>query len=118
MIAFLLDEPLANWVGEQLGAAEKYLMSTVNLTECLIVLRQPKPDRADELVERFLNSSIEFVSPDISQSKLAATARLQYPFNLGDCFAYALAKTHGVPLLTLDRDFRNADVPLILPPET
>ena len=93
-------------------------MSTVNLTECLIVLRQRAPNRADELIERFLNAGIEFVSPDVIQSKLAATARLQYPFNLGDCFAYALAKTQGLPLLTLDRDFRTADIQLILPPET
>lgn len=87
MIAFLLDESLANWVGEQLEASEKFVMSTVNLTECLIILRQRTPNRADKLIDRFLNTGIEFVAPDVIQSKLAATARFQYPFNLGDCFA-------------------------------
>ena len=47
---------------------------------------------------------------------MAAAARLRYPFNLGDCFAYALAKEQNEPLLTLDRDFRRADIPVILPP--
>ena len=36
--------------------------------------------------------------------------------NLGDCFAYALAVTENLPLLTLDSDFRAVDIPVILPP--
>lgn len=44
--------------------------------------------------------------------------RLRYPLNLGDCFAYALAKQEDCPLLTLDRDFRNTDIEVILPRRT
>lgn len=117
LISLYLGEPNAEWIGRQLDAAERQLMSVVNLTECLIVLRQRQPEQADALEQRLLASSIEFVPPDTAQATIAARARLQFPLNLGDCFAYALAKTLGLPLLTLDRDFRATDISLIRPPE-
>lgn len=118
LLALYLGEPTAAWVGQQMDAAERQLMSTINLTECLIVLRQRRPTQADPIEQRLLASSIEFIAPDVAQAALAARARLRFPLNLGDCFAYALAKTRDLPLLTLDRDFRGVDVPVILPPET
>ncbi len=117
LLALYLGEPTAEWIGEQLDTAERHLMSTVNLTECMIVLRQRRPDQADALAERLLNSSIEFIPPDTAQAVIAARARFDYPLNLGDCFAYALARTQNLPLLTLDRDFRAVDVPLVMPEE-
>lgn len=42
---------------------------------------------------------------------IAARARLTFPLNLGDCFAYALARAEQCPILTLDEDFRAVDVP-------
>lgn len=116
LVALYLGEPTAAWVAQQLDAAERHLMSTVNLTEWLIVLRQRRPAQADALEQRLLASSIEFVPPDAAQATLAARARSQFPLNLGDCFAYALAKTENLPLLTLDCDFRAADITVILPP--
>ena len=44
---------------------------------------------------------------------LAAHARLKYPINLEDCFAYSLAKARGVALLTLESDFAKTDVQLV-----
>jgi len=35
--------------------------------------------------------------------------------NLGDCFAYALAKEEGVALLTLDGDFKATDLDIVVP---
>ena len=90
-------------------------MSTVNLTEILIRLRDRRPRDIESLENQILQSGIEFVAPDIEQARIAAEARLRYPLNLGDCFAYALAKTKNLSLLTLDQDFRAVDVPLILP---
>ncbi len=46
------------------------------------------------------------MAPDVEQARF---------LNLGDCFAYALAKTMDLKLLTLDLDFRAVDVPLVLP---
>lgn len=90
-------------------------MSTVNLTECLLRIRSRQPVKADQLESELLAGEIEFVAPDKAQAILAARARLLYPLNLGDCFAYALAKTHNQPLLTLDRDFRSTDITIIQP---
>jgi uncharacterized protein with PIN domain len=49
---------------------------------------------------------------------LAAAARLKFPLNLGDCFAYALSAIENQPILTLDEDFRRCDRPLLIPPRT
>lgn len=90
-------------------------MSTVNLTEVLIRLRDRKPEQASELEERLLASGIRFLAPDIQQARVAAEARLLYPLNLGDCFAYALAAAENCPLLTLDRDFRSLPCEIVIP---
>jgi hypothetical protein len=66
-------------------------MSTVNLAEALIRIRDRQPQRADELSAHLLNSGIRFIAPDEAQAAIAARARHAFPLNLGDCFAYALA---------------------------
>lgn len=73
------------------------------------------PRLADALQQRLLTSGIGFVPPDEDQALSAAEARLRFPINLGDCFAYALARTEQVPPLTLDEDFRGVDVPTVMP---
>lgn len=93
-------------------------MSTVNLTECLIRLYDRHQAEADEYEARLLNSGIEFIVPDPAQAIIAAKARLKFPLNFGDCFAYALAKTQSDSLLALDSDFSSADIAVILPPKT
>jgi uncharacterized protein with PIN domain len=35
--------------------------------------------------------------------------------NMGDCFAYALAKEEDCPSHTVDRDFKNTDISVVLP---
>ena len=40
MIALYVGEPTAAWVAQQMQDADRLLMSTVNLAECLIVLRR------------------------------------------------------------------------------
>ena len=116
VLAILFDQPPALWVANQLGSSSSHYMSTVNLTECLICLHDRKPAIADQLTNRLLSMHIQFSAPDQRQAQLAAAARLRFPLNFGDCFAYALAKTQNLPLLTLDRDFRSTDIAVILPP--
>ncbi len=118
LIALYLGEPTAAWVWKHLRDADRLMMSTVNLAECLIILRRRKPPDFAALAQRLLSSSIEFIAPDASHATIVADARERYPLNLGDCFAYALAKTQDLPMLTLDRDFRATDVTVLLPPQT
>lgn len=116
LLAVLFDEPAAAWAVEQLEAYSAELrMSTVNLTEVLILLRDRQPQLYDDLEDEVLAAGIRFVAPDVAQARIASEARLRFPLNLGDCFVYALARAEGCPILTLDRDFRALDVPVVLP---
>ena len=116
LVAVLFGEPNADWVVGQLEEnAPELRMSTVNLTETLILIRDRQPQLADRLEDEILDSDIRFVPPDIEQARLAAEARLRLPLNLGDCFAYALAVAEGLPILTLDEHFRSLDHPVVLP---
>jgi uncharacterized protein with PIN domain len=90
-------------------------MSTVNLTETLIRIRDQQPQNYEVVERELLASGIRFVPPDVEQAKIAAEARLRYPLNLGDCFVYALAVVEDCPILTRDGDFRAVDRPVVLP---
>lgn len=116
VLAVYFAEPHGEWAVSALNAhAAELRMSTVNLAECLIRIRDRQPQLADQLCDQLLDSGIRFVAPTIEQAKIAAAARLKYPLNLGDCFAYALARREACPLLTLDTDFRSADVDVLMP---
>jgi ribonuclease VapC len=116
ILAIYFDEPTGPWVSQQLALAGRLVMSTVNLAECLIRFRNKTPTEADNFEAKLLASGIDFVAPDSKHASIAAAARMKYPLNLGDCFAYALAKTENLPPLTLDADFRATDVTVLLPP--
>ena len=116
ILAILFAEPSHAWAEQRLGEhAGRLCMSTVNLTEVLIRLRDRRPADFVALERQILNSGIEFVPPDVEQARIAAQARLRYPLNLGDCFAYALARTRNLALLTLDTDFKAVDIPVVIP---
>ena len=104
------------WCAEKLNLyRHQLLMSMVNLAEVLILIMDKKPAIASQLEEKLFTSSITFIETNISQTKLAAQAGLIFPLNLGDCFAYALAKDKGVPLISLEDDFKRTDIELICP---
>jgi uncharacterized protein with PIN domain len=67
------------------------------------------------LESSLLSRPIQFVPPTLEHARIAATARLKFPLNLGDCFVYALAATANEMILTLDDDFRKCNLPVLLP---
>ena len=78
-------------------------------------------------MERFVRSlGLELVAVNVDQADLAVRAILAFgkgrhpaKLNLGDCFAYALAKSLDVPLLFKGEDFARTDiVPAWRPPES
>lgn len=117
LLAIFFEEDNAAWAADRLNEHRVDLrMSTVNLAETLILLRDRQPHLADEIETTVLDSGIRFVPPDTEQARVAAEARLRYrSLNLGDCFAYALAVREGAAILTLDDDFRGVDLPVVLP---
>jgi ribonuclease VapC len=116
ILAVFFKEKYADWAVEQMNTHSSELrMSTVNLTETLIHLRDRQPQLFVSLEEKLLYNGIRFISPDVEQSRIAAEARIKYPLNLGDCFAYALACQEDCPILTLDKDFRVLSHKIIYP---
>jgi len=116
LLAVFFAEPAGDWAAKQLAEhASELRMSTVNLTETLIRVRDRQPQLYETIETELLTSGIRFIPPDVEQAKIAAEARLRYPLNLGDCFAYALAVVEDCPILALDSDFRAVDRPVLRP---
>jgi ribonuclease VapC len=116
LLAVFFNEKNGPWVLDHLQANSGDLtMSTVNYAEVLILVQDRQPEACKEIRAAIETSSIRLIPPTERQAEIAADARLRYPLNLGDCFAYALAKDEDRTLLTLDRDFRRSDLTVILP---
>jgi ribonuclease VapC len=116
LLAVFFAEEHAGWAVARLTEhAAELRMSTVNLAELLIRIRDRQPQLFDTIRTEVLESGIRFVAPDARQAEIAAAARFRFPLNLGDCFAYALAVAEECPILTCDRDFRSLDRPVLLP---
>ena len=115
-MAVFFNEKSGPWVLDHLQANSSDLaMSTVNYAEVLILVQDRQPEAYKEIRDAIDASSIRLIPPTERHAEIAADARLRYPLNLGDCFAYALAKDGDCALLTLDRDFRRSDLKVILP---
>lgn len=117
LLALFFKENHGSWVANRLKDNQGSLvMSTVNLTEVLILLKDKKPETFLELRKEVLNLPIQFIPPTVTQAQKAAEARLEFnKLNFGDCFAYALASEQKDSLLTLDSDFEKSDVVLVMP---
>ena len=116
LLALIFRESHGQWVADQLQANRDFLLiSSVNYAEVLILTQSRQPSLTPQIREGLDRSSIQIVPCTARNSEVAARARLHLPLNFGDCFAYALAKEENCALLTLDRDFRNTDIRVILP---
>ena len=124
LIAILLRTPDAARFDAALADAPVRLISAVTRAEvaCVIESRKGAPGRA--ALERLLREGdFETAAVTPQQADLAADAAQRFGMSrqsaaltLGDCFAYALAQTVGLPLLFRDERFRQIDVVAALPP--
>jgi ribonuclease VapC len=115
ILAIFFNEEKGAWAAEQLQLhSAELLMSTVNLAEVLILIKDRQPKQFELLKTKILESGIQFIPPSLEVAEIAAHARIKYPLNLGDCFAYALAKIESCKLLTLDNDFRKTDLEIVM----
>jgi ribonuclease VapC len=122
VIAIFRQEVDAEDYARSIAADDDPVMSAANLVETSIVLRglkQVAPERAERWLDDFMKAAgirIEPVTPD--QAQAARAAHLQFgkgtghgaALNYGDCFAYALAKAMGAPLLCKGNDFPLTDI--------
>jgi ribonuclease VapC len=118
LLAVILKEPDEPRFAEAMIDAPMLRMSAANWLEAAIVVdshRNPAAKlRFEDLVEA-LGLEVEPVTLD--DASLARTAHSDYGrgrhrarLNYGDCFAYALAKRRGEPLLFKGNDFAQTDI--------
>jgi len=119
IIGILRAEPEAQEFSKAIVAARERRVSAVNFVEAAIIIdgsRDPIASRRfDELI-REAELQIEPVTP--AQARLAREAYRDFgkgsghraALNLGDCFAYALAKEKREPLLFKGEDFKHTDI--------
>ncbi len=119
VLAILFGEPDAATYAQAMSEADSLRMSAVNFAEAAIVVemqtRHPGSRQFDAFVRR-----AGIVIEEVTEEQ-AHTARQAYTdfgkghhaagLNLGDCFAYALAKVTGEPLLFKGKDFSRTDLP-------
>ena len=117
-VAILYREPEAETFARRLGEADIVRMSIANWLELMMVVeRQLGADAARE-AELFLASAEVTIEPvSVEQGRLARQAFLDFgrgrhpaALNFGDCFAYALARLMGEPLLFKGDDFSRTDI--------
>lgn len=123
LAAILLREPDADRFDRALADASVRLISAVSRVEIAMVIegRKRAAGRAD--IEALLRSApIETASVTEEQADIAIEAFRRYGkghhparLNIGDCFAYALAKATGLPLLFKGNDFARTDIRPALP---
>jgi len=125
LLAVVRRVPDAARFDAALADAPVRLISAVTRAEvaCVVESRKGAPGRT--ALERLLREGdFETAAVTPQQADLAADAfrrfgsdRQSAPLTLGDCFAYALAQTVGLPLLFRDEWFRQTDVTAALPRE-
>jgi ribonuclease VapC len=119
LIAILHDEPEATACIRALYAAPNCRISAASFLEAGIVVdsaRSPVPSRRLDDLLRQAGVIIEPVTEE--QARIARAAYRDYGrgsghparLNFGDCFAYALARASGEPLLFKGDDFIHTDL--------
>src|SRR5437016_2313015 len=118
IIACLLDEPERASLVDEMAADPVKLVSVVGVVEASLVMIGRKRAGGLSDLEAFLtDAEIERIPVDVRQAEAAVEAfrrfgrgRHRARLNIGDCFAYALAKTTGEPLLFKGSDFAQTDI--------
>ncbi len=119
VIAALRNEVQAELIRACLNTASERYMSAVSVYETRIVLLHRADSETLDAFEYFLREGRITISPfDEAQAFHAARAYRQYgkgmghsaQLNMGDCAAYALAKSLDMPLLYIGNDFARTDV--------
>jgi ribonuclease VapC len=118
LVAMLTDEPDAQRFEAAVEADPVRLMSTASYLEAAIVIEQRFGEPGGRELDLWLHrADVDLVSVDAEQAEVARSTyrrfgkgRNRAGLNYGDCFAYALAKVSGEPLLYKGDDFANTDI--------
>jgi ribonuclease VapC len=119
LIAILRNEPEAEAFAQAIDASPRCRISAANFLEAAIVVdRSRSPIPARRLDDLLRETGIAITPVTEAQARIAREAYRDYGrgsghparLNFGDCFAYALARETGEPLLFKGDDFAHTDV--------
>jgi ribonuclease VapC len=119
IVAILRNEPQAGSCANAIAGTTSRRVSAVNYVEAAVVIdgsRDPVASRRFDDLFREAQLVVEPVTE--SQARIAREAYRDFGkgsghpagLNFGDCFAYALAKATGEPILSKGDDFRRTDL--------
>jgi ribonuclease VapC len=118
IVAILSNEPEREHFIRLIETAPIRRLSAANRVEATLVIEGRKRDAGRADLDLFLHEAeVEIVPVTLEQAELACQAFRRYgkgrhpaSLNLGDVFAYALARTTGEPLLFKGDDFARTDI--------
>ncbi len=118
LLAILLGEPEAGWFAEVIERASTApFMGAVNWMEVAIQVDRRGGAYPASLDALILSSDLRIVPATIDHAHLARQAYARFGKgnhparqNMGDCFAYALAKERALPLLFKGDDYSKTDI--------
>jgi ribonuclease VapC len=121
MVAMMTDEPDAADIEQRFGAADEVLYSPMSVWETVRAVarkREVAVSLAQSDVESFIrNFGLRPVTIGEAEGHIAISAHERYGkgshpanLNMGDCFAYACARTNDARLLYKGNDFAQTDL--------
>lgn len=119
VIAILRAEPEAAAFAKAIAGARSRRISAVNFVEAGVVIDGSHDPIASRRLDQLLHeANVEIAEVTADQARIAREAYRDFGkgsghragLNLGDCFAYALAKESGEPLLFKGDDFKHTDL--------
>lgn len=118
MVAILYREPEAAEFTRIIHDADVCRISVANYVELSMVVESQLGPEAGRQAEAFLRRAGIVIEPiTVAHGEIARQAFLDFGkgrhkagLNFGDCFAYALAKATGEPLLFKGEDFGKTDI--------
>jgi ribonuclease VapC len=122
LVTIALNQPGTDDLLGALASASPRI-SAGNLLEAYIVIDRRQSAPAMAILEQLLEQFDLIVEPVTeAQVEIARDAYRRYGkgsghparLNYGDCFAYALARNLGEPLLFVGNDFAHTDIPRVL----
>ena len=121
IVAILLKETDWESLASKVDPDRQNITSALSRFETVLGVvrsRSCEIEVANILVEQFLNqakASIIFIDDSVGVEAITAFSRFgrgrhKAALNMGDCFSYACAKIHRVPLLFKGNDFIHTDI--------
>lgn len=118
LVAVLFAEPDAERYAVALAGIDRCRISAANYVETAIVVETQTREGGSRAFDTFFQRAGIVIEPITEeQAHLARQAYSEFGkgrhragLNFGDCFAYALAKATGEPLLYKGEDFERTDI--------